>query len=428
MSGPKTSRYTLTAEQRRILAEQRRNERRKAVATEKLRKFSKRLLEIGGGFTSEQKISSELHSRTGTDGGFGEKYDTLQRIITANSGIISEVDMNDPDMLENTVSLVGADLTKAEELANELGIISEANSVALRTQLNTAIDRGFDTSFADIRIETELDSQKRELRQQLENYIQNDTLPEVYINDVSDVLNRIESISDLGYLKNFASLSVQPLMKNCNKFLSEHEQYHETFDELYTEYTALCDLYGYVKQEYFCSAESVDILKTEIQRIQEAMAEDDEQSYISDCVDEVMEEMGYSVLGSREVTKKNGKRFRNELYEYGEGTAVNVTYSSDGRIAMELGGTDTADRLPDAGETAVLCDAMESFCDDFREIEKRLAAKGVVLSERISLLPPEAEYAQIINTSDYKLEQQAENFRVERHRHSVKENKTMKLE
>lgn len=34
MSGPKTSRYTLTPEQRRILAEQRKIERRKAGAIE----------------------------------------------------------------------------------------------------------------------------------------------------------------------------------------------------------------------------------------------------------------------------------------------------------------------------------------------------------------------------------------------------------
>lgn len=48
MSGPKSSRYTLTPEQRRILAEQRKIERRKVVATEKIRKAQKQLLQIGG--------------------------------------------------------------------------------------------------------------------------------------------------------------------------------------------------------------------------------------------------------------------------------------------------------------------------------------------------------------------------------------------
>ena len=41
MSGPKTSRYTLTPEQRRIFAEQRKIERRKAVASEKIKRIKR---------------------------------------------------------------------------------------------------------------------------------------------------------------------------------------------------------------------------------------------------------------------------------------------------------------------------------------------------------------------------------------------------
>ena len=142
----------------------------------------------------------------------------------------------------------------------------------------------------------------------------------------------------------------------------------------------------------------------------------------------MMEEMGYTVIGSREVTKKNGKRFRNELYTYGEGTAVNVTYSSDGKIAMELGGIDATDRLPDSHETAVLCESMENFCEDFKEIEKRLLAKGVVLADRISLLPPSAEYAQIINTADYRMTEKAETLQTKKQRRTATKRKALRKE
>ena len=229
-------------------------------------------------------------------------------------------------------------------------------------------------------------------------------------------------------MKNYSALTVKPLLKKCTQFLTEYEQYHEEFDALYSEYLALCELYYYVAREYTCSAESAEALKIEIQRIKETVAEDDEQAYISNCLDEVMIEMGYSVLGSREVTKKNGKHFRNELYSYGEGTAVNVTYSSDGKIAMELGGIDTADRLPDAHETSELCDAMQSFCDNFKEIEKQLAAKGVIVRDRVSILPPNAEYAQIINTSDYKMQSEAEKLQAKKEKRKVSKPKIMKAE
>jgi hypothetical protein len=46
---------------------------------------------------------------------------------------------------------------------------------------------------------------------------------------------------------------------------------------------------------------------------------------------------------------------------------------------------------------------MEGFCVSFEKIEEKLRQRGVVLRERIRLLPPSEENAQIINTGDYSL-------------------------
>ena len=75
---------------------------------------------------------------------------------------------------------------------------------------------------------------------------------------------------------------------------------------------------------------------------------------------------------------------------------------------MELGGADTCDREPSEEESSVLCDEMVEFCDEFPEIERRLKEKGVVLMNRISMLPPAEEYAQIINVSDYNMTEQVD--------------------
>ena len=79
---------------------------------------------------------------------------------------------------------------------------------------------------------------------------------------------------------------------------------------------------------------------------------------------------------------------------------MNVTYSSDGKITMELGGIGNDDRLPTETESARLASDMRTFCDDYHEIEQRLLKKGIV-TKKISVLPPDAQYAQIINVSDY---------------------------
>lgn len=430
MSGPKSSRYTLTPEQRRILAEQRKIERRKAVATEKIRKAQKQLLQIGGMFNAEKQIASELYSRTGNDNGMTTLISELETLITPIQPLVSRTNFDDVNSIEETANAVCAFLKEAERIASEISSIATTNEGNLKANLSEAIDQGFATSFADIKeIKTDtVTTLRTEAAQRLAQISKIDFLPHDYKSEISRASTKLDEIADEFFLKNFVAVSINPLIKQANQFIAEYRECQAEFESLYAEYTALCELYYYVAQEYVCSRSSIQILEAEIARIKKAVAEDDEQAYISDCLDEVMVEMGYSVLGSREVTKRNGKRFRNELYAYGDGTAVNVTYSSDGKIAMELGGIDTSDRVPTAQETDKLCDSMEQFCDDFKEIEKRLLAKGIVLADRISLLPPDAEYAQIINTSDYSMETEADTISVKKQRRSASKQKALRRE
>lgn len=418
MSGPKTSRYTLTPEQRRILAEQREMDRRKAVATGSIQRNSRRLLQIGSMFSSEKLVSAELMQRIGDDGGFKQKANELEMLIAPFASPAAETDKNDVLALERTAKVVSECAVKAEKMVQELSDIAAQNEVKLQAHLDAAIDQGFTALSVEMKSTDNVSTgdEKDKIRVQLLQMKKNYTLPVGLLGDISNAISRMDEIQDEDFFKNFSALTVLPLIKKCKGFLSEYEECHEEFEKLYSEYAALCELYCYTAQEYFCAAASIEFLKSEIQRMKETAMKEDEQAYISECLDEVMEEMGYTVLGRREVTKKNGKHFQNKLYTYGEGTAVNVTCSPDGKVAMELGGLDDADRIPDDSEAALLCVSMESFCDDFKEIEKRLLARGVILADRISLLPPSAEYAQIINISDYEMKNEAEKLKVKKQR------------
>lgn len=430
MSGPKTSRYTLTPEQHRILAEQRKIERRKAVASEKIKRDQKRLLQIGGMFSAEKQIASELAARAGNDNGISALIDELDTIIRPINPLISRTNYNDVTSIEGTAQQIAAALKEAEKTAAKIREVASENEASLKSKLQEAIDEGCSTSFADIKaIQTNTNASLRDEALKRLSQLQNIAfIPRQHRKELSEAVSRLKGIADNIFLKNYIAVSINPLIKKCNSFITEYKECQEEFDALYSEYVALCELYYYVPQEYICSNSSIQVLRTEIEHIKSLVAEDDEQAYISDCLDEVMAEMGYTVLGSREVTKRNGRRFRNELYSYSDGTAVNVTYSSDGKIVMELGGLDTRDRVPTAQETVQLCDTMEQFCTDFKKIEKLLLAKGVVLADRISLLPPEAEYAQIINTSDYYMENDAETISVKKQRKSRSKQKALRRE
>ena len=221
-----------------------------------------------------------------------------------------------------------------------------------------------------------------------------------------------ESISDSTFRKNFTALSITPLLKECDKYL---KLYEETAD-LRIEYKVVCDMAGEPETNFEISSTTIQKMRDEITRLRAKIARDDEKAYISKCLDEVMSDMGYDVIGHREVTKRNGRHFKNELFSYEDGTAVNVTLSDDGHIAMELCGLDDTDRLPEADESEKLCEHMESFCEDFGEIERRLAEKGVMLRKRIQRLPPSVEYAQILNVSDYEITGDVEHFNHKHHR------------
>ena len=412
--------------------------RRKAAANGKIGNTEKRLMTLGGMFTSERQIATELTAGGGDDGGVAKLTRELDTVVARAERLIGHTDRDDVNAVEKTASALDESLAEAERLAAEIGARSAQNETALRGRLHKALDRGFSASFADVGEKPRTSVRKKsngatpQRRETAERRLRvldgREGLPHTYHEQIGTALARLGEITDEEFLGNYISITVEPLVRKAERTLAEYEACREEFERLYTEYTALCGLYGYVAQAYPCTRESIATLTDELRRIETEAGKNDEMAYISECMDEVMREMGYAVLGSREVTKRNGRSFHSDLYSYGEGTAVNVTCSSDGRIAMELGGMDTEDRGPTAQETAALCDSMTAFCDDFKEIERRLAKRGVVLADRVSLLPPDAAYAQIINTSDYDMKAETASVRTRKKQRPVNGKKVMRRE
>ena len=94
---------------------------------------------------------------------------------------------------------------------------------------------------------------------------------------------------------------------------------------------------------------------------------------------------------------------------------------------MELGKPDRVDRLPSDTETEMLVHEMEAFCHDFAEIEERLRAYGVEVADRITMLPPTAEHAQIINVEEYAFRRESESDKKEAIAWQTRMNKRRKV-
>lgn len=228
-------------------------------------------------------------------------------------------------------------------------------------------------------------------------------LPKHLLNEIAQAFASLEKVRTIESIRLFNSVTVKNLEIHISEYQADLIRQKEEFADNLARYQVLCAVSGKIPTIFSYSSETSAVLKQEIETMESAVLKQHEQQYISECVDQVMADMGYELIGTRDVKKRNGKQFHNELYTFDEGTAVNVTYSSDGQIAMELGGLSREDRLPTAEETQVLAEDMEAFCGEFAEFEKRLRAKGIVLGNRIAMSPPSADYAAIINVSDYNI-------------------------
>lgn len=399
MSGPKTSQYTLTPEQRRILAEQRKI-RIQCEQMEKLQKDTRSVVVQADRIIEKMEpLWQEIHADT----------DALEQAKVLRASAMVTINMA-AQMNENSGLTVLQDTNKnLREIARKLETLTKAlqkehsrADQAFRKEMSERISDGFDIYFDELGSDySKRDPFSQKIQTELSELAALTISNEQHIKLLA-IQSKAREIENTDFLKNYYAMTVVPFTKACRTYHAEYAAYGEVYEQKRFMYELNAQALGIDAEEIPFSSDAISLLDAKIRETEAAIQYRDEQTYISRCVDEAMQEMGYSVLGNREVVKRNGKRFRNELYLFDEGTAVNVTYSNDGQITMELGGIAMDDHIPSNEESASLVSDMRTFCDDYYEIERRLRKKGIV-TKRISILPPDAQFAQMINVSDYDL-------------------------
>lgn len=433
MSGPKTSEYTLTPQQWANLLAQNRCDSSIIACVNQVDNL---FLQINAGLGE-----IEIFENIGGDDSIAKTSElkrcianiaAKQKKLKENFSVLSSyqpsslITLTDAELTRKKAILENIRKIKTEstEIIKEISDIKKSAdqihkniSLELEENLHDAFDLSWDfddtttndTSYKEALISSLLHLQSMDLSVPLKERLVN-------------AIEKINQIENDDFLQNFRAVTLKPLADECKRYVELKTKFGDDFEELNNKYISLCKLLHMHYKEFTLSEESCDELEKEIASLEDELCKAQEQEYIADTVDAVMEEMGYNLIGNRSVTKKSGKRFRDELYTFSEGTAVNIRYDDQGKISMELGGIDTTDRIPTDSEMEKLCDDMNNFCDKFTELEKRLAEKGIVCKNRISHLPPTAEYAQIINASDYELKRNVEKIQTEyrRSRNEVK--------
>ena len=405
MSGPKSARYTLTPEQRRILAEARERERKTKRELDKLQQHRVELASLKERLGAATTSIDMLVDRVGEG---NEVQQSIQNSITQIETIVQEsASLSKQSGLEK-LQVFNSKVKTVEETARKIVAQYESQS----NEINALLSKNIEDSITDgmsIRIDDEivkpqshLESQKAKIKDVLSEANNSNISSDLQKEGIA-ILGIAQEITNDSFIDNYYAMTVLPYIKRCKAYEELVKEYGDEFDKLVSKHRYYSEYLGMPVLSFTFSMDTLNSIRLEVAELETQSAKIEEQQYISESLDQVMRDMGYNVVGSREVVKKSGRKFRNGLYHFSEGSVVNVTYAANGQISMELGGVDTCDREPSEEESSVLCDEMVEFCDEFPEIERRLKEKGVVLMNRISMLPPAEEYAQIINVSDFNM-------------------------
>lgn len=441
MSGPKISIYSLTGRVRAIAFGQIRCERQSLVCYAEIQKILKDVQLLSENFG--QLINNvQLLIKRGIDGS-----EEAERVLNSKKTVLSEIEdikrvlsAHAPhvsakyELTEKALEEKQAELKTIQELkkraetlrksleegfgvkpqktAHSKSVESPSELTQIRSDNERNIQRiqesivedlngAYSFEFDEDAHDSEFQNRKDAIRKKLSDLLGINALPYDICDEIKRALFSLQKIGKMEYLTTFDAVTVMSIIKKIDAFNWAKEQRRNEYEELYARYKVLCSMAGEMAKVLPYSESALETVNAEVERLEILLVRRQEQAYISECVDEVMIDMGYDLIGSREVHKKSGKRFRNELFTFNEGTAVNVTFAPDGKISMELGGLAREDRIPTSEETKILTKDMEAFCGEFAEFERRMLAKGIVVGNRIALSPPSAEHAAIINVNDY---------------------------
>lgn len=425
MSGPKVSVYEMSARQRQNLRAQLNCLQQSIVCCEEIKKAVGYLNGLNGQIQSLLSTFGLVNQRTGDCSGEIATLNELHSILPQDSLSFMSRMSSTPALQVDKIALTDAELAKKKDALTELRtlrnkVVTRQKDVegtlksmeAKAKQGVSEVENALAEDIAGVQsffvLPTETDNEKFEaekerLDEQLRVLSLNNDCSADLRGEVFSAVTALSRITTKERFNTFQAVTIQPLLNRIEITRLQILEQKKEFEELQLRYTALCSVAGIQPEVFLSESNALNKIRNKVAALEKQVVMQTEQEYISDCVNEVMSEMGYDIIGNRSVTKRSGKRFRNELFSYGDGTAINVTYDSEGQIAMELGGIDRADRIPTSEEVDVLREDMESFCSDFKDLEERLKAKGVMIKSRVSMAPPTVEYAAIINISDYTI-------------------------
>lgn len=303
----------------------------------------------------------------------------------------------------NVARACAAKAAKMETMVRKLQITQTDLEASIKEQIfSQSIGTSFYIPFRNIRNRNGSEEIIRKINDALLQ-VSAMMLTDTMLEQLNVLKEKAAEITDASYLSNFYQLVVHPYVEACTQYDAFYQAHFAEYKEYRTSYEILCGELKLIPQQLEFSADAISFYQAQTVVLQEQLIKRHVRESVLNTVNQVMAELGYDLVASRDVVRKSGKQFHDELYLYGEGTAISVVHSSDGQLTMEIGGLDHGDRAPTEAEARNMSAQMTSFCLDYAAIAEALKKKGLDM-KTVTMLPPDAQYATIINLDDYEVQ------------------------
>lgn len=411
MSGPKVSVYTLEKSRRAAIEAERKRRQleleRHVLLTDRIKEYIDDCHHGENSLLTYQFIAEEAECRLHDSTLSLDIKAAISKFHTTEAKLSILMTEKSNDTIESAIPAMDKQIKSIEKEIGEISAAAKKVEVALHKVLTSEQNNLFShAQHRNIAITKDKDTEAVELARlvsKIQEHIEQPYYPPSLALELKRLAERLNSQDRIGELSSFTAIEVQPVIKECDRYDQLWAKQGNEYSQLRARYEALLLDIGEtgtaVKIPF--DADAIAKLKALIAATEDRIQHRDEQEYINTALTEVMADMGYQIFGKRKTIKRNGQQIKSELYQYSDDTAVSVTYSSDGKIALELGKIDDCDRLPSDAECKNMVDQMISFCEQFPDIEARLAQRGVMIKNRVILAPPSVNYAQIINRKEY---------------------------
>ena len=267
MSGPKSTRYTLTPEQRRILAEARERERKTRRELDKLQHNKSEIATLKSSLETAIKNVDMLVERIGA----GKDEQTYIRTsLTEIQEVIQEAGIiNEKSGLEN-LQAINSKIQTVVKSAKKAKALYEGQSKEIVDKLSTDIDDSISSGMM-IRVDeaivkplSHLEVQHKKIDELL-NSVQALSISRELQEECMEIRRKAHEITNDSFIDNYYAMTVLPFVKKCKAYDEQLAEYGEEFEELISKHRFYSEYLGIPMVQFIFSMDKLATLRLDVE-------------------------------------------------------------------------------------------------------------------------------------------------------------------